>query len=113
VVPPVPTMNVPTHLVAFNVAEYQTHIREESEKSLREVIEKHVPDELVSRSVLAEGNAADEINRIAEDESVDLIVVSTHGHSPIGRLLFGSVAERMIRHAVKPVLIVRVPDENT
>jgi nucleotide-binding universal stress UspA family protein len=111
VVSQLPMVNVTTHPAAFNVADYQKHLCEESEKILRDVVEKYVPSRVNSRSIIGEGRAADEINRIADEESVDLIVISTHGHSAIGQLIFGSVADRVVQNAKRPVLTIRVPDE--
>jgi nucleotide-binding universal stress UspA family protein len=112
IVAPVPTVSVPTHPAAFDVTEYQKHLYKESEKTLRELVKKRVPDNLEVKAHILEGNPADQINRIAEEESVDLIILSTHGHSAIGQLIFGSVADRVVRHASKPVLTIRVPDES-
>lgn len=54
-----------------------------------------------------EGEAAQQILHYAETEGVDLIVISTHGRSGFQRWLFGSVAERVLRHAPCPVLSIR------
>ena len=53
------------------------------------------------------GHPYHEIDRIANDIRADLIVVSTHGRTGLRHLLLGSVAERVIRHAPCPVLVVR------
>lgn len=42
-----------------------------------------------------------------EDPSVDLIVIGTHGRTGIGRVLLGSIAEAVVRHAPCPVLTIR------
>lgn len=42
----------------------------------------------------------------------DLLVVTSHGHGGVRRWLLGSVAEKLIRHAHAPVLLVRAPDEH-
>ncbi len=42
----------------------------------------------------------------AADKQVDLIVMATHGHGGLGRLLYGSVADQVLRHATLPVLFV-------
>jgi universal stress protein A len=42
----------------------------------------------------------------AANEDVDLIVISTHGRTGLGHLLIGSVAERVVRHACCPVLVI-------
>jgi nucleotide-binding universal stress UspA family protein len=58
---------------------------------------------------LADGDAAEEILRVAEEIRCDLIVVGTEGRSGLGRLLLGSVAEAVLRKARCPVLTVKSP----
>jgi len=52
------------------------------------------------------GDTADGIVRCAEDFNADMIVIGTHSRSGIDRLLMGSVAEHVVRHATVPVLVV-------
>lgn len=54
-----------------------------------------------------QGNAADQILRFAAEYQADLIVMGHRGHSGLTRLLLGSVAERVVRHAGCSVLIAR------
>lgn len=53
------------------------------------------------------GNPAQEIVDFVEQESVDLIAMTTHGRSGLGRLIFGSVADRVLRNVSVPVLLLR------
>lgn len=46
------------------------------------------------------------VSRIVEDEDVDLVVVGTRGRSGLGKLLLGSVAEKIFRNSRCPVLTV-------
>jgi nucleotide-binding universal stress UspA family protein len=55
------------------------------------------------------GPAAPAIVEVAEDQHVDLIVMSGHGRSGVRRLIFGSVAETVLRGTRTPILIVREP----
>lgn len=55
-----------------------------------------------------EGPPAAEIVERARALGVSLIVMTTHGRSGLGRMVFGSVAESVLRHAPCPVLVVRV-----
>jgi nucleotide-binding universal stress UspA family protein len=64
------------------------------------------PDVLLERRVV-HGNPYLEIVRLAEEEAVDLIVLGTHGRSGIKHFLIGSVAEKVLRKAPCPVLVVR------
>jgi nucleotide-binding universal stress UspA family protein len=57
------------------------------------------------------GSAADEILRLADSGRYDLIVMGTHGRTGIRRLMLGSVAETVLRHAPIPVLTVREPEQ--
>jgi nucleotide-binding universal stress UspA family protein len=50
-----------------------------------------------------------EIIRYARDQSIDLIVIGTHGHSALAAMLLGTVAEKVVRKAPCPVLTVRHP----
>ena len=53
------------------------------------------------------GSAATAILGAAKSFGADLIAMSTHGRSGLGRLLFGSVAEQVLRHADVPVFLMR------
>ena len=60
-----------------------------------------------ARARLAMGDPATELVKVAGEESVDLIAMSTHGHRFLNDLLRGSTADR-VRHNVEiPVLMVR------
>ena len=54
----------------------------------------------------ARGDAAEEILHYAGHNAIDLIVMGTHGRSGLSRVLLGSVADRVLRGAVCPVLAV-------
>ena len=59
------------------------------------------------RSILIPGdNAAAGILDIAAEEDAEMIVLATHGRSGVGKWLLGSVAEKIVRSARRPVLIV-------
>ena len=53
------------------------------------------------------GNPAHEIVRLADEESIDLIVTGTHGWTGIKHLILGSTAENIVRKSNCPVLTVR------
>ncbi len=107
VVLPVPTGSAPVHPIGFNVPSYQKQLRENTEKSLEELIRERIPDEVEVRGIVLHGQPADEIIRVAKDEDVDIIVISTHGGTGLDHLIFGSVAEKVIRYADHPVLTIR------
>jgi nucleotide-binding universal stress UspA family protein len=56
------------------------------------------------------GRPADEILAAAQEGGADLIAMATHGRTGLGRLLFGSVAEAVLRRATVPVFMIRSPN---
>jgi nucleotide-binding universal stress UspA family protein len=90
----------------------QLKLRESEEmKSDRAYLERLKRDlterGLVVETRLAMGDPSTELIRVAEEQSVDLIAMSTHGHRFLSDLVHGSTADR-VRHLVKvPVLLLR------
>lgn len=63
-------------------------------------------DGIKAKGIVMEGNPADVIIDYAQKNGVDLIVMSTHGRSGVGRFLLGSVTDKVLRKAAAPVLVV-------
>jgi nucleotide-binding universal stress UspA family protein len=59
-----------------------------------------------------EGPPADVIVRRARELDASMIMMTTHGRGGLGRLVFGSVADSVLRHAPCPVLLVRVTEHD-
>ncbi len=55
------------------------------------------------------GNIIDSLVDYADKNEVDLIIIATHGRSGVSRWVWGSVADRTLRAAPVPVLMVRAP----
>lgn len=81
------------------------------EQQARKRMTDSVPEAERERLTIATqiGSPFMEIVRYAQDEQVDLIVIGTHGRGPLGHMLLGSVAEKVVRKAPCPVLTVRHP----
>jgi len=62
---------------------------------------------IANRTVVAEGDPATAIVDLASQSKADLIVMSSHGYSGLARWLLGSVAEKVLRAAECPELVVR------
>ena len=79
----------------------------------REELQKFVAAALPARSPspqlhVRSGSAAEAILEAAAAVGADLIVIASHGRSGVGRAVFGSVAEGVLRQATIPVLVVPV-----
>ncbi|MCD1294929.1 universal stress protein [Methanocella sp. CWC-04] len=81
-------------------------LKEEGEEAVRLVKEMAGVDIDIESHVL-EGNPALEICKFSRDNDVDLIVLGTLGKSGIDRLLLGSVAEKVVRIAPCPVMVIK------
>src|ERR1700674_54485 len=75
-------------------------------ENLEEVAEKLRRAEITVEVALREGDAATQIVRTVEAGDADLIIMSTHGRSGVGRWLYGSVADAVIRMAQVPVMLI-------
>ena len=64
-------------------------------------------------SETGEGEAYNEIIQTARNESVEIIVMGTHGRTGLNRLILGSTAESVVKNSPCPVLTVRPPKKQT
>lgn len=112
VLEPIPPAPAPAFsgAAAFDVTGYEKELEVAAKKHLLELVDRHISEGTKTHTIVARGNAAGEIVRIAKEEKVDLIVISTHGRTGWKRLLFGSVAEKVVRLASIPVLTVPQPE---
>ncbi len=79
-----------------------------AEKDLAALAAELQTDSLHSvRSFLRVGHAPNEITKAAKELDVDLIIIATHGYTSWQHLCIGSTAERVVRTAPCPVLVVR------
>ncbi|MCZ7636962.1 MAG: universal stress protein [Verrucomicrobia bacterium] len=77
-----------------------------AEQAMADLANATVPRELLGRIVVRVGRSYEAIARAARDLKMDLIVQATHGRTGVRRVLLGSTAERVVRHAPCPVLTV-------
>ena len=69
-------------------------------------VNKLQADNVPAKTVMLHGKPADEILEYSKKNQIDLIIISTHGSSGIARWAFGSVADKVARHATVPVLLI-------
>lgn len=88
--------------------------QEAAQTYLESVAQRPEWRELKTTRVVETRPAADAIIDHARQHAVDVIVMATHGRSGLRRWVFGSVAEKVLRGADRPVLMVRAhAGENT
>jgi nucleotide-binding universal stress UspA family protein len=89
--------------------EMATAIMTGAQNAAAAAVEKHKESGVAITAVVREGTTWEEVHRIANEVDADLIVVGTHGRKGLAHALIGSVAERIIRTATRPVLTIHPP----
>jgi nucleotide-binding universal stress UspA family protein len=67
---------------------------------------------LVENIIVKVGNPVDEIVQEAANEVYDMVIMGAHGHGAIAGTVMGSVSRRVLRRCKKPVLVIRLPEED-
>jgi len=109
--PIVPSVGYSGMTEPLPIADISDQLEDSAERELPKFAECKECAGLQVEEVIVHGEAASEIVRVAKERAVDLIVVSSHGRTGLGRILFGSTAEAIVRHAPCPVLVVKPPQE--
>ena len=110
--PIVPTVGYSGMTEPLPIADISDQIEDSAERELPKFAECEECAGLEVEELIVHGDAAAEIVRVARERQVDLIVVSSHGRTGWGRILFGSTAEAVVRHASCPVLVVKPPPDD-
>lgn len=85
----------------------EDELRKKGAEELEGLIKKEIGKKVAAEYVIRTGKAFFEIDQFAREATFDLIIIATHGHTGMEHLLFGSTAEKVVRYAPCPVLVVR------
>ena len=106
VVRPVPAPEADFGFGAAELLELESRLIRDAEESLERFLKGRIPEGIRFFRLLAQGHAAEEIMRAADENKVDLITIATHGLTGWRHVAFGSTAEKVVRMAKVPVLTV-------
>jgi nucleotide-binding universal stress UspA family protein len=88
---------------------FELEERSVAERYLDQVADRFRKEGRYVQSQVLVGRVAESLADYAAENGVDLIVIATHGRSGIGRWVWGSTADRLLRSSCVPVLMVRAP----
>jgi nucleotide-binding universal stress UspA family protein len=89
-----------------SIYNFERELLDGAKKRLYEFRDEHFKEfEEVKVEVLL-GDAAGEILQFAEKENIDLIIMGTHGRQGLDKIVFGSVADRVVKSSPAPVMVV-------
>ena len=103
----------PDFATSFPLAIDNEKAKKFCEGVLTQTAEKfEIEPELLEKKLVRFGRPFNEIADAARTLKVDLIVIATHGYTGLKHTFLGSTAERVVRHAPCPVLVVRIKARN-
>lgn len=108
--PPIPTFAYPLpEATALQTSAWTETLRERHEAAEQALQDEIRPwqDSVEFQLRFEEGEPSEAVVRAADEGECDLIVMGSHGRTGLRRAIIGSVAERTVRHAHCPVLVVR------
>ncbi|HLF14292.1 MAG TPA: universal stress protein [Bacteroidota bacterium] len=82
-------------------------LSERGKAELARIAEQYIGGKLAVKFHVPAGRPFVEIIRAAREFEADMIIIATHGHTGVEHILFGSTAEKVVRKAPCPVLVVR------
>jgi nucleotide-binding universal stress UspA family protein len=86
--------------------DFASAVRKDSARQLERILSSRVPQDVKFRQIIVQGSAAEQILRAVDDHKIDLVVIATHGLTGWRLMVFGSVAEKVVRQSKVPVLTV-------
>ena len=97
---------VESFITTEDLEKIQKSIQEDLLNKYRERYEEKIENEIKFEIITRGGREDEEILEFAKKEKVDLIVIGTHGRTGIEHVIFGSVAEKVLRRSPIPVFII-------
>lgn len=89
-----------------SISIFENELVEGARRKMDEFVLAHFNDISGCRGEVVLGDPSDSILNFIRDNQIDLVVMGTHGRKGLDRVLFGSVAERVIKTSKVPVLVV-------
>jgi len=91
------------------IPQAEIDLSSKSKQELEQLAKTEIGNLLKYNIIVKNGKPFMEIIETATEIDSDLIIISTHGHTGVEHLLFGSTAEKVVRKAPCPVLTIREP----
>ena len=88
----------------ISLAEVEKELVQSAKSKMELFLEENLEPSVPHEGVVLNGDIVEEINNFAANEGVDMIIMGTHGYKGLEKIVFGSVAERIVKTAPCPVL---------
>ncbi|SEM18971.1 Nucleotide-binding universal stress protein, UspA family [Syntrophus gentianae] len=101
------TLVVPDVFSGVDFMALENELRRIADEQCNKIVEQFQEVGLSAKFMVKKGIPFLDILKTAQEEDVSLIVIGSHGKSNLEEMLLGSVSEKVIRKAVRPVLVVK------
>jgi nucleotide-binding universal stress UspA family protein len=88
------------------VGNFADEVAQSAERELKKFEEKFFAGYPNKKNVVVKGDPADKIIEYIKAERIDLVVMGTHGRKGLDKILFGSVADQLVKNSPVPVLTI-------
>ena len=89
-----------------SINKFEKELIDGAEKRLYEFADEHFSKFPSTKTAVVAGDASEEIINYIEDQHIDLVIMGTHGRKGMDKIIFGSVAERVVKASPVPVMVV-------
>ena len=89
-----------------SISKFEKELIEGSEKRLYEFVDEHFSEFPQTKTAVVAGDASEEIINYIQEHKIDLVIMATHGRKGMDKIIFGSVAERVVKTSPVPVMVV-------
>ena len=88
------------------IAQFEGEMVESATTKMKSFVDETLDASVPRSTEILSGDVVEEINAYVVDNSIDLIIMGTHGYKGLEKVLFGSVAEKVVKTAHCPVLTI-------
>jgi nucleotide-binding universal stress UspA family protein len=89
-----------------SISVFEKELTEGARKKMEEFTQSYFPGSVQTQSEILLGDPSDAILNYIEQHQMDMVIMGTHGRKGLDRVLFGSVAERVVKKSGVPVLVI-------
>ena len=89
-----------------SISRFENEVIKGAEKRMYEFVDEHFNEYPHTKAVVVAGDASEEIINYIQEHHIDLVIMGTHGRKGMDKILFGSVAERVLKTSPVPVMVI-------
>ena len=89
-----------------SINKFEKELIDGAEKRLYEFVDHHFKEFPHTKTAVVAGDPSEEIINYINEHEIDLVIMGTHGRKGMDKIIFGSVAERVVKSSPVPVMVV-------